>query len=289
MRENTNTPASANYYAIVQRALKKQHPQLSDKENSALSREILFAPRTYKTEIEEQPVSIAKTRESMADFIERDKSAQNFIPYSLDSEIADLIEQSNCETSSMNEYYRWVSATYDILQHTGDGEITDEDLEERNKFIAISYDREAEILLCLGLYEGASSPKNKQKIDILRFKLARLRELRSIVRNTSTLTNHVHKEHLWQQYCRYCEELSQKNIPITTNFNLNLNINIDHSNDEDLDENYAYFEHIQEAVLKMMRLMELQRAHKRQAENTHKAEPATVLKQNSSSKQQDIG
>ena len=40
------------------------------------------------------------------------------------------------------------------------------------------YDREAEILLCLSLYEGAGAEINREKINMLRFKLARLREMR---------------------------------------------------------------------------------------------------------------
>lgn len=72
----------------------------------------------------------------------------------------------------MNEYYRWISATADIVRHTGDGEVTESDASERSEFITMSYDRESEILLCLALYESAGREKNRGKIDMLRFKLA---------------------------------------------------------------------------------------------------------------------
>ncbi len=275
-----------NYLAITLNHLKKQYPTLSDKETNILCREVIFAPQTYSAKINEKKLPITEVRENLADFIERDAAAKDFIPYSLDSEIADLIEQSNCETSSMNEYYRWVSATQDILQHMSDEEITHEDLDERKQFIALSNDREAELLLCLALYEGTQTEKNKEKIDLLQFKLARLREMRSIVRNTSDYIKHKHKDHLWQQYCQYCQELSKKDIPITQNLNLNLNINIDHSKDEDLDDNYSYFEYLQNTVLLMMRLLELPQPQNQHTENSVQETSGIELKALHSDKQQ---
>ena len=81
------------------------------------------------------------------------------------------------------------SQTLDIDYVGGDGEVTESDASERSEFITMSYDRESEILLCLALYESAGREKNRGKIDMLRFKLARLREMRSIVRNTSGMVN----------------------------------------------------------------------------------------------------
>lgn len=288
MTKNENLPQDTNYLSIIHRAIKKQYPKLPDKETAVLSREVIFAPQNYNTLSDSKKMPITEVRENLADLIEREASTKNFIPYSLDSEIADLIEQSNCETSSMNEYYRWISATQDILQHTGDGEVTDEDLDERKQFLSMSYDREAEILLCLALYEGAPSPQNKEKSDLLLFKLARLREMRSIVQNTASYTNHIHKDHMWQQYCHYCQELSKKNIPITANFNLNLNINIDHSKDEDLNENYSHLEYIQEIILLMMRILELQQTPNQREENSHETPSHAVLNAKDSTKQQNV-
>lgn len=290
MQNNSNLPQNINYHTIVLRNIKKQYPKLSDKETSVLSREIIFAPKNYKTQIDKEELPISEVRENLAEFIERDAAAKNFIPYSLDTEIADLIEQSNCETSSMNEYYRWVSATQDILQHTGDGEVTQEDLDERKQFISLSYDREAEILLCLSLYESNPLVQNKEKIALLQFKLARLRELRSIVKNTTAHLKHKHKDHIWQLYCEYCQQLSAKDIPINKNLNLNLNINIDinHGNDEDLDDNFSHLEYIQEIVLLMMRILELPQSQNQRMENSMEAPSSVVLTAKNSVKQQNI-
>ncbi len=247
-----------NYYLVIQKYLKKQYPNIEKQEANTVCREIVFAPNTYISKINNASKPIKSLRENLADFIERDKANNEFIPYSLDAEIADLIEKNNCETSSMNEYYRWISATADILRHMNDGEITHEDVGERNEFINMSYDREAEILLCLALYEGAGKAANKAKMDTLKFKLARLREMRSIVRNTSTLVNSKKLEDRTQiqEYYNYCTNLLAQKENYIPNFNLILNLNINHSNDEDLEEDYSYINYLHQVVLEMMRKLE---------------------------------
>lgn len=252
-------PNLVDYSAVIGRCLRQQYPSLSEKENAVLCREVIFAPKDYKTEIKEQAVPITSVRENLADLIERETANKNFIPYSLNAQIADLIEQSSCETSSMNEYYRWVSATAEIIRHTSDGEITHEDSAERKHFITISFEREAEILVCLALYEGSDKVKNQPKIDILRFKLARLRELRSIVVNTSGRVQYKkqQKEEV-QEYYNYCQHLLSLGTPSEfVNLNLNIKLDISHSNDEDLDENYSHLDYLRTTMLCLMRLLEL--------------------------------
>lgn len=256
--EKENTKKDTNYYLVIQKYLKKQYPTIEKQEANTLSREIVFAPQNYQTEIKGSPKSISSIRENLAEFIDRDNARNDFVPYSLDSAIADLIEKSNCETSTMNEYYRWISVTAEILNHMNDGEVTHDDLEERNQFIHMSYDRESEILLCLALYEGAGKSANKEKIEKLKFKLARLREMRSIIRNTSTMVNtksYEEKEKI-RQYYTYCTNLLSENNLSTANFNLILNLNINHSNDEDLDEDYSYIDYLRQTVLEMMHRLE---------------------------------
>lgn len=254
----TPTPQPVNYYAIIHNHLKKQYPTADDKQLNILTREVVFAPKDYTAEVNQKELPINSVRQNLADFVERDAAAKNFIPYSLSAELANLIEQSSCETSSMNEYYRWVSATQDILSHTGDGDITHEDLVERHNFITMSYDREAEILLCLSLYEAAGAEANREKINMLRFKLARLREMRIMVSNTNAMIQHKHKEIHSKigDYCQYCQNLL-KELPTFTEFNLNLTLNSVHNEDEDLDDSYSHLENLRGIILYMMRRREL--------------------------------
>ena len=215
-----------NYSAILSKNINKHYPKLTEPEKKLLVHELIFAPKNYQTEIDNNLVPIKDIRQNLAEQIEREAAEKNFIPYSLDAEIADLIEQHNCETSSINEYYRWVSVTNEILQNANDGEVTDEDLQNRKNFISLSYEREAELLLCLGLYEATNNPLNKEKINLLHFKLARLRELRSIVKNVPDTKQHKHSRNNFDAYCEYCHQLLQNDISQPQNINLKLKINL---------------------------------------------------------------
>lgn len=252
------TSTAPDYRAKIAKQLSIRYKGISPKETAALCREVIFAPESYITEINQKPVPISNVRENLAEMIENSTSEKNFIPYSLDSEIADLIEYANCETSSMNEYYRWISATADILKKTSDNSITYEDLAERKEFLNMSVERETEILLCLALYEGAGLEKNKEKIELLYFKLARLREMRSIVRNTPSRIspNNIRQiEQLKANYAYCCDLLTQK-YDYSPNFNLKLNLNINHNSNQDLEENSSWLAYLRQMVLYMMRELE---------------------------------
>ncbi len=263
-------PKPVNYYATIQKYLKKQYADIDNTTTNALCREVVFAPENYATEINDAPVPISHVRESLADFIERDNANKNFIPYSLDAAIADLIEKNNCETSSMNEYYRWISATADIVRDTTDGEVTEKDASSRQSFITMSFDREAEILLCLALYQGAGAAKNKEKINLLRFKLARLREMRSIVSGTPgnvTVKTPEEKQKL-HRYYEYCLMLLAEKNDFSQNFNLKLKLNINHSIDEDLEEDYSYLNYLRQVILHMMHKLEKASDENQHSENS---------------------
>lgn len=248
------TDKTPNYYTIIKKHLKKQYPSATEDETAILCREVVFAPEKYPLEIRGKQTEISTVRDTMADFIEKDGAEKGFIPYSLDAEIADLIESANCETSSMNEYYRWITVTAEIVRNTSDGNVTEQDISERQNFISMSHTREAEILLCLALYEAAGAEHNKEKINMLQFKLARLREMRSIVSNT---TNHIRiNKDRFHQYCKFCQELLGQNTNNRENINLILNINVNH-NDEDMDEDFSYMDHLRRVILYMMRKFEM--------------------------------
>lgn len=257
MAEKTNTPKKTpDYYAEIQKYLNRIYPNSTPDEIKTLRREVVFAPTGYTAEIAETKLPIAAVRETLANAIERDNAAKDFIPYSLDAELADLIEKNNCETSSMNEYYRWISATAEIVRNTGDGEITKEDLDERKDFITMSFDREAEILLCLALYEAAGIAHNKEKIDMMRFKLARLREMRSIVSSTpNKITKSKERERL-EEYYAYCCNLLKEKPNFTAGVNVKLNLNINHNGNSDLEDDFSYLDYLRQTVLYMMRWLE---------------------------------
>lgn len=103
--------------------------------------------------------------------------------------IAESLESIRCETTSQNEYFTWIDDSVKIMDHLTDGEITEEDDKERDNFIDESWQREAEILTCLGLYERSNNPLAKQRKAELLIKLQRLRQIRSAL--TAVAKNNV--------------------------------------------------------------------------------------------------
>lgn len=248
--------STVNYYSLIKRYLKKQYPRLGEREMRLLCRKVIFAPENDEVEMESVPKRIAEVRRLLANFIEHEASVKNFIPYSLSAEIADLIEETKSESSSVDEYSRWVHVVIDILDHTGDGIVTRDDAAERRFFISMSYDREAELMLCLALYQGVGSEELRDKINFLIFKLARLRELREIVFNASrTIVSQKRggKDQL-RQYYEYCQLLLQQNLRDISKFRLKLNFKkYDNTRDEDFEDDVFFLEHLRKVVLRMIR------------------------------------
>lgn len=247
---------ATKYYSLVKHYLKKQYSHLNEREMRDLCRMVIFADENDEVKIKDVPNAITEVRRTLANYIERNASTKSFIPYSINAEIANLIEQSNNDTVSMNEYYRWVHVVMDIVHHTGDGVVTHDDAAERRAFISMSYDREIELLLCLALYQGAEPKKQEEKINLLFFKLEKLRELRNIVFNTSrTIASQKRggKDQL-RQYYDYCQQLLQQNLRYISRFRLKLKLNrSDNSNDEDYEDDIFFLEHLRKVVLRMLR------------------------------------
>ena len=248
--------STANYYSLIKRYLKKQYPDLGEKEIRQLCRRVIFAPKNDEVDIEDEPKKIAEVRRLLANFIEREASVKSFIPYSINAELADLIEYSESETSSINEYRRWVRVVMDILEHTSDGVVTHDDEAERRLFVSRSYDREAELILCLALLQGSDSEELQDKINLLMFKLARLRELRNIVFKTSRAIisqKRGGKDQL-RQYYEYCQMLLQQNLRDISKFRLKLKLKkYDNTRDEDFEDDVFFLEHLRKVVVRMIR------------------------------------
>ena len=97
--------------------------------------------------------------------------------------IAESLETTRSGTSSQNEYFSWISNAQKIMDHMRDGRVTLDDLREKDDFIDMSWQRESEILVCLGLYEKSNNPLAKNRHDELVVKLQRLRQIRSALAN----------------------------------------------------------------------------------------------------------
>ncbi len=93
--------------------------------------------------------------------------------------IAESLENTRCGTTSQNEYFGWIDEGKRIMRHMRDGFVSFQDLHERDDFIKMSWQREAELLVCLALYEKSDHPQAKVRYAELLLKLQRLRQIRS--------------------------------------------------------------------------------------------------------------
>ena len=150
----------ANPRVIVAQAVKREFPDLPYDEVQKATREIVLAPRRASVKVGNKDVPVAD----------------------LQFQIAESIELINSETNSAQEYFSWFRESSEIMQHMNDGYVSDADLKERNDWIADSYTREAEIQTCLALYQSSSFPEARKKYDILYNKLAKLRQIRTAIK-----------------------------------------------------------------------------------------------------------
>lgn len=148
---------------IIREAVERKYPDVSRADSERISRELVLAPRDSRIKIGTEEIRVED----------------------LQYQIASSIELINSETTSSQEYFRWIDDTLDIIKHMNDGKVTVEDLQERNDFLDMSYQRETELMVCMGLYQNSTFPDAKVRYEELRLKLDKLRQMRSAIQQTT--------------------------------------------------------------------------------------------------------
>ena len=212
---------------IIKKAVMQKFPQVDAQEAGRITRELVLAPKNSSIKIGHETIKVSD----------------------LSYQIAESLEAINSETSSSQEYFNWFTESSDILKHMNDGYVSEEDLKERNDWIADSYTREAEMMTCLGLYQHSSFPEAKKRYAEIYNKLVKLRQLRNTIKDNTAnkadtkqeRVNMEEKEKSFKKATLYVAVLRQftKRSP---RFNLsrrNLRkLNIYHGDDYDLAGDY---------------------------------------------------
>ena len=242
---------------IVKRALLSTYKDLNEKALRQATRETIFAPQDRRIKIGGRNVSASDLRYEVANTIENlgsDKSIEH--AQDLQSMIAQSIENINSETSSSQEYFRWLDETTDILKNMNDGFVTDEDLEKRNEFLDFSHQREAELLVCLGLYQSSKNPEAQEKAKQIRYKLTKLREMRSAIENRTRNQADVEISRTEYEaaipYYKLYRGLAKLPFGYDIARQQKINLGINHDDDDDLDEDYNYYDNLLNVVLDQM-------------------------------------
>ena len=175
------TPQKGNETEIIKRALRAAE-NLNEQQLRQATRETIFAPSDRKIKLGNTPQTADELRMQVVKNIENSGAAESakFLD-ELGLKEAISIENINSETSSSQEYYRWLNETSDILKNMNDGFVSDKDLSERNSFLEITHQREAELMVCLGLLANCRNPQAQEEYKKLHYKLTRLREMRASI------------------------------------------------------------------------------------------------------------
>lgn len=163
---------------IMFNALGGKDGRLNAPEKMNLVQKALYASQDEVVNDGEENKKLSQFVNDLAEAIEKD---------TFYFEQANSIERIDCETSTMNEYFTWIEEGQTIVKHMNDGEVTPQDFAEKNDFLDMSFQRETELLTCLGLYERSMQMGNqdaKVRFDELRLKLQKLREIRSSIETT---------------------------------------------------------------------------------------------------------
>lgn len=253
-----NASAKAKETEIVKHALRNTYNSLNEKMLRQVTREVAFAPQNRKIEVGGQKTTVSDLRYQLAHTIEN-LGSQKTLDEAKDLQYmtAHSIEAMNSETSSSQEYFRWLDETTEILKHMNDGFVTKEDLDERNEFLDSSHQREAELMVCLALYESSKHPDAQEQVKKMRYKLMKLREMRSAIENRTR--NQADVEISRAEYDmvipHYKVFKSFQKLPFGYDITHQQKIMLDisHDDDDDLAEDFSYHEHLLNVILDQMK------------------------------------
>ena len=166
--------------------------------------------------------------------------------------IAESLENIRCETSPQNEYFSWIDDSKAIMDHLTDGNISENDLKEREIFVDDSWQRETEILTCSGLYERSNNPLAKQRKDMLLIKLLRLRQIRSALGAVSKNKAQPTREDRYKaaMYALALNKIKKGDMDGNYYNSEGLqdlrDLGVDHSGDVEFYDNYSFYTRILE-------------------------------------------
>lgn len=243
---------------IIKRALRANFQELSEKALRQTTRELVFAPSERKINVGGRKISASDLRYEVANTIENLGSGKTLEQgQDLQIMIANSIENINSETSSSQEYFRWLDDTTDILKHMNDGYVSSEDLSERNEFLDMTNQREAELMLCLGMYESSKHPEAAEHAKLIRYKLTKLREMRTAIETRTRDKADVEISRSEYEtaipYYKLYKGLAAMPFGYDLPHEQKAKLGLNHEEDEDMDANFSYYDHLLNVILDQMK------------------------------------
>lgn len=263
----------------LEKTLEKQYPTISENKKKTAIREMLFAPENRMIEIDDKRRLSAKDlRFVMANALETPLQDRNV-------QYANSIEVINSSVDPVSEYFSWLNETVSILNHLNDGFITKEDAVEREAFLDLTDQREADLMLCLSLYDSCKSPEAHDRAQFTRYKLQKLREMRTAIKFLTRSGQDVETTRSEYDaaipYYKYFKNLKKLPFGYDMPYEQKVKLGISHDEDEDLQEDYDHYVFLLNEMLDEM---------KRQDEEAQKALQKTFgrLDQQNSEQNEDL-
>ena len=247
---------------IISRAVQNRF-RVGKEEGDVLARQIALAPKDIKLKVGNQDLRVDEMQHQIAMDVGED----------LQFMLADSYEQINSESTSSREYYRWIDETEDIIKHMNDGFVSQDDLRERNDFLDMSYQREMELMVCISLYQNSVFKEAKEKCNELSYKLMKLRQMRSMIQQTTKdkADRKVEKEEYEKalEYYHVLKQMKKQDLywmPQEVLQNLGRNayeagINhgyddngygVYHATDKDMQSNFVWYDWLREQMVRSM-------------------------------------
>ncbi len=219
----------------------KRYPDVDARRMKTIVRELVFAPSDRMIKINE---------------IKR-LSAED-LRFMIARELECPFEEVNVfkQESDVKEYFEWLKKTTNILKHLNDGYVTQEDADERKAFLSLVELREYALMACLGLYKESNAPSSQSRMNIVRYKVQKLREIRSAIlfltREESSVVTTKSEFDAAKPYYQYFKNLQGLPFGYDASVEKRKELGISHENDNDLAQDYDYYKHLLNKVLDEM-------------------------------------
>lgn len=222
----------------VRKIVKDCFPEADDAEVLAILREVVFAPDDYEIEYKNQKYKRSDLAQKISEHI-----CNNFALKDPKAEYDDMLESAA-----------------EIIKHTNDGYITDEDATERENFLIRINKREFELYLALGVMSSGYVKEDNNLKNELIFRIRRLREMNDLIRKYSRDGRGIEVGRAEYERALPIYKMIKSLKGLGYGYNLSrkerINLDIDHDDDEDLCEDFAFSDWIKRLMLLQIRRME---------------------------------
>ncbi|MBR2299067.1 MAG: hypothetical protein IJ870_00645 [Alphaproteobacteria bacterium] len=224
---------------ILAQAIRKQYPDTDYAKLKTMLREMLFAPTGRVVKVDNKMRLEAEDLRFMtANALEKADQKVNIKFVNKTETIETLIDP-------MTEYFNWLSETTSILNHLNDGFVSQEDAIERETFLALLEKRQAELMVCLALYESCASDEAKERAQFTCYKLKKLREMNAAIQFLTRQGQNIETTRSEYDaaipYYKYFKNLQKLPFGYDMPYEQKIKLGISHDDDEDLAENYNHY------------------------------------------------